>query len=455
MTLVRIALDVPGPAGNVRAVGRIRATPTLRRTVGDAIVLPASFTAVLVSGVATAELAPTAANWCWRIEEMTASPATRYVTVPASGTTLGYEDLTDVDPATLDPAIEPEAAWTVALAAVPRWVTVETGSEPRPVTNAGVIWFDTRADQSTAPTNMSDMDMWVTGSGADTTDPTVPTGLASSAITDTSFTVTWNAGTDNVAVTGYDVRVNGGAATTVPATPRTRDFTGLTASTAYTVEIRSRDAAGNVSAYVPIVVTTSGAAAPTFSVFGASAPTGSWTLGTDGTPSITFARGFYKFNSSDPTNGLPNGRVVGGRVWIPVGATGIPTEATFYLFGPNANLESAPVQTKVVSMVGVTAGSWVQATFDTPQSMGADATVWLIGVRFTGASDAGKYVFGTATRPNADAVLSTSGKNFAWAEQSGALAALSSQFRIGTGSATTPAEQTQSYGVDVLVDAGA
>lgn len=453
MTQVRIALDVPGSAGNVRAVGRVRATPTLRRTVGDAVVLPAAFSAALVDGVVTVELAATGADWCWRVEELTAASATRYVAVPDSGTTLGYEDLTDVDPATLDPAVEPTAAWDAALAAavasLPGFVTVVTGSEARPTTSAGVTWFDTRADQSTAPTNMSDIDQWVTGSGVDTTDPTAPTGLASSAITDTSFTVTWNAGTDDVTVTGYDWRIDGGTATTVGATPRSLDFAGLTASTAYTVEIRSRDAAGNVSAYVPLVVTTTGAAVETYSVYGAGEPTGSWVWDTTATPYIVTARGFQCSSVG--------ARVVGGRAWIPTAASGaLPTEATFYLFGPNLGPDSAAVETKVVSTAGATAGSWVQATFDVPEAMAA-GEVWMIGVRFTGASDAGKYAFGTATRPDSNEVISSGplGAELAWAAQNGATINLSSNYKIGTGAAASPAEQTQSYGVDILVDLGA
>lgn len=116
MTQVRIALDVPGPDGDVRATGIIRATPTRRRTVGDAIVLPAGFTEDLVDGVAVVELAATSMEWCWRIDElMPVASHTRYVAVPESAEALGYEDLVDVDPATLDPAVEPEAAWDLAL----------------------------------------------------------------------------------------------------------------------------------------------------------------------------------------------------------------------------------------------------------------------------------------------------------------------------------------------------
>src|SRR5438034_229491 len=44
---------------------------------------------------------------------------------------------------------------------------------------------------------------------ADTTAPTTPTGLAASAVTSTSLTLSWSAATDNVGVTGYRVYVNG------------------------------------------------------------------------------------------------------------------------------------------------------------------------------------------------------------------------------------------------------
>lgn len=454
MTLVRIALDVPGPAGNVRATGRIRATPTRRRTGADVVVLPEPFEVVLVDGVTTVELAATGTDWCWKIEELTRAPATRYVVVPASVSELGYEDLTDVDPATLDPAVAPEAAWTLALLNLPGWVEVKTGDEPRPVTNAGVIWFDTRTDQSTAPTNMGLLDEWHTGTVADTTDPSVPTGLASSAITAGGFTVTWDAATDNVGVPGYVWRRNGGTATVVPASPRSLTFTGLDASTVHTVEVASRDAAGNVSEYASIEVTTDEAATETFTIYGSATPPGSWSLGTGEMPNITFGRGFYKFASSDPVDGLPTGRVVGAEVWLPEGET-VPSEVTFYLFAPGADLESAPVQTKVLSLAGITAESWAGADFDAPTPLADDGVVQMIAARFTGVEDAGKYVFGTGVRPNADAVLSVSGKKFAWAEQTGPNAALSSQFRVGSGSAITPSEQTHSYGVQIRVDAGA
>jgi len=382
---VLITLDVPGPAGNVHADDAwIRATPTRRRTVGDAIVLPVAFTVPVPEGVTTVELAATGTDWCWRIEELTGARATRYVAVPDVAGPIGYEDLVDVDPATLDPAAEPEAAWTLAQAALAARVTaleegavtvgpdvvkgvdVETGEEPRPEGVNKVIWHDFREDFSVPPTNIGLKDIWLT----------------------------------------------------------------------------------------PVVEDEEPPPSEAFSVYGAVAPTGAWELGTDGAPYIVVGRGFYKFDSSHPTNGLPTGRVVGGRAWLPAAGV-MPTEATFTLHGPNVGLDSAAVQSKVVAIPADPESSWVEGLFDTPQDMGDDADVWMIGVRFTGAEDAGKYVAGTGTRTNSDAVVSTSGKNIAWAEQSGPNAALSSQFKIGTGAAQAPPEQTNSEGVDILVDEGA
>ncbi|RZJ51376.1 MAG: T9SS type A sorting domain-containing protein [Chryseobacterium sp.] len=83
------------------------------------------------------------------------------------------------------------------------------------------------------------------GSG-DTTAPSTPTSLASTAKTATSISLSWTASTDNVGVTGYDVYANSVLKTTVSGTTAT--ITGLTASTSYSIYIKAKDAAGNASA---------------------------------------------------------------------------------------------------------------------------------------------------------------------------------------------------------------
>jgi endonuclease I len=89
---------------------------------------------------------------------------------------------------------------------------------------------------------------------ADTQAPTAPTSLASTAKTATSITVAWNASTDNVGVTGYNVYSNGVLKTTV--TGLTATITGLTASTSYNINVSAKDAAGNTSALSNTIAVT-------------------------------------------------------------------------------------------------------------------------------------------------------------------------------------------------------
>ncbi|WP_433778774.1 endonuclease [Flavobacterium anhuiense] len=88
--------------------------------------------------------------------------------------------------------------------------------------------------------------IWGGTPSGDTQAPTAPTSLASTSKTSTSITLSWTASTDNVAVTGYDVYANSVLKTTVSSTTAT--ITGLTASTAYSIYVKAKDAAGNASA---------------------------------------------------------------------------------------------------------------------------------------------------------------------------------------------------------------
>lgn len=96
-----------------------------------------------------------------------------------------------------------------------------------------------------------------TTAAPDTQAPTTPTGLSSSAIGSTSFDVSWNASSDNVGVTGYNVYLNGSNIGTVTGT--TANVTGLSPSTTYSVRVSAVDAASNESAQSSaITVTTTG-----------------------------------------------------------------------------------------------------------------------------------------------------------------------------------------------------
>lgn len=88
--------------------------------------------------------------------------------------------------------------------------------------------------------------IWGGTPSGDTQAPTAPTSLASTSKTATSITLSWTASTDNVAVTGYEVYANSVLKTTVSSTTTT--ITGLTASTAYSIYVKAKDAVGNTSA---------------------------------------------------------------------------------------------------------------------------------------------------------------------------------------------------------------
>ncbi|HVJ21654.1 MAG TPA: carbohydrate-binding protein [Polyangiaceae bacterium] len=93
-----------------------------------------------------------------------------------------------------------------------------------------------------------------TAAAADTTAPSVPGSLATSNITSSAITLGWAASTDNVGVTGYRVFLGTTDLGTTTSTSYT--FSGLTASTAYTLKVQAYDAAGNNSSQASVNATT-------------------------------------------------------------------------------------------------------------------------------------------------------------------------------------------------------
>ena len=94
----------------------------------------------------------------------------------------------------------------------------------------------------------------------DTTNPSAPPALTASSITTSSVTLSWNASSDNVGVTGYGVYRNG--ASLGNTTVRTYAASGLACGTAYTFEVDAYDAAGNRSTRSALSTTTSSCPLP-------------------------------------------------------------------------------------------------------------------------------------------------------------------------------------------------
>jgi fibronectin type 3 domain-containing protein len=149
---------------------------------------------------------------------------------------------------------------------------------------------------------------------ADTSAPTVPSGVKASAVTSNSITLTWNASTDlpnpgAAGVAGYYVYRNG--VTNPIATVSTTSYTdtGLASSTGYTYQVAAFDRvtpAANVSALsTPLAVTTQAAldkVAPTVpsglkgSAVTSSSVTLTWNASTDlPSPGGTGVGGYYVY----------------------------------------------------------------------------------------------------------------------------------------------------------------
>ena len=94
----------------------------------------------------------------------------------------------------------------------------------------------------------------------DTEPPTTPSNVKATNVTATSVTLSWNASSDNVGVTGY--KVYNGTALVATTTGLAYTVSGLSPNTTYTFTIVAVDAAGNASpSSDPVSATTSPAPA--------------------------------------------------------------------------------------------------------------------------------------------------------------------------------------------------
>jgi chitodextrinase len=159
----------------------------------------------------------------------------------------------------------------------------------------------------------------------DTQAPTAPAALVASAITTTSFTLTWAAATDNVGVTAYKVYRNDVLVATTTNT--TAALTGLAPQTAYAVKVSAEDAAGNTAASPVITVTTPAPAPVTVTREVWSNPTGK---GIAGIPVNTTPTSTTQLTTLEgPTDAADN---YGARIRAYLTPT-VSGNYTFYLAG--------------------------------------------------------------------------------------------------------------------------
>ena len=134
----------------------------------------------------------------------------------------------------------------VNLLAGTQTMSVTIANEPNTLKKLVFVW---RNDSGSGNGNGAIIDNLSIVEAGNISEPCdAPTALTASNITQTSADVSWN-GT----ASSYEVRLNGGTPETVTATSKT--FTGLTAGTAYTVEVRAV-CASSQSAWVSTSFTT-------------------------------------------------------------------------------------------------------------------------------------------------------------------------------------------------------
>ncbi len=151
----------------------------------------------------------------------------------------------------------------------------------------------------------------------DTTAPSVPTGLAASAVSSSQVNLSWLPSSDNTAVTGYDIYRNGTLLTTTSGTGTTYSDTSVAASKVYQYTVDARDGAGNVSqqSSPPVPVTTpSGPTGPTLvQTVGSSTTTVTFPAASTPGDLLVLSAGVYT-GASKPITAVSDGK----NVWTKV-----------------------------------------------------------------------------------------------------------------------------------------
>lgn len=186
----------------------------------------------------------------------------------------------------------------------------------------------------------------------DTQPPTAPTNLSAASVSSSQVSLTWNASTDNVAVTKYRIFRDGSQRAETTASSYTDN---VSPSTAYSYYVVALDAAGNVSQPSNTLnLTTPSAASCPCNIFGSTAPslpssndTGAVELG-------------MKFRASS------NGFVSGVRFYKHTGNTGTHV----------GRLWNASTGTLMgsVTFSGETPSGWQQANFSSPIAITQNTT---------------------------------------------------------------------------------
>ena len=236
---------------------------------------------------------------------------------------------------------------------------------------------------------------------SDTTPPSTPTGLAKTSASTTTLSVSWNASSDDVGVTGYDVYRGGTKVATTSSTTYT--FTGLDCNTSYDVAVAAHDGFGNSSAQATLTALTANCGSNAGLVAAYSFDAGSGSVLTD-------------------TSGNGKDGTVVGATWTQAGRL----RSALHFNGTSDRVDLPPLGTFYKS--GFTLEAWVKK--DTASK--GDAAV---AGTWTGSGGGGPMLWFDYASSHLDLTLSQSGSNFL---DSGQLATAGQwQYLTGTFDGTT------------------
>ncbi len=309
-------------------------------------------------------------------------------------------------------------------------VLVSTGSEARPTADT-VLWLG----GATEPVNMTNGDLWFSPTQpTDTEAPTQPTSLISSSITSSSFTLGWTGATDNIAVTAYEVFIDGVSYKIVTGT--STNITGRNGNTTYACTVRARDAAGNWGDLSDSLnVTTLTSVGGTHSVYGSSIVSALQVYNDGGT--MTVATGFRADTNSY--------QLTGARVYVPTGGT-TPSTATVYLFTPTSGGPDLANPVRTVTM-SITSGQWNEVSFPTAYTLTSGTYFW-VGYEF------GDGTYMSTTSAGAAQVQASDGSSLYLAPEDIPAGTHRNYWRANSGSTSSSSIGGQSYGIDVIVTEG-
>lgn len=215
----------------------------------------------------------------------------------------------------------------------------------------------------------------------DTTAPTVPAGVAASAVSSSAITLRWTASSDALGVVGYRIYRAGLALGTTPTSGYSD--TGLTAGTSYGYTVAAYDAAGHESApSESATATTQAAGAQTLGVAdtaGLTAALATASANPAATYTITLAAGTYT-----PASGLTVGAAgvtLQGNGTAVLSGAGLTTGPLLTIAGDNVilyNLTFAEAANAVEIATGADAGTVADCTFRHAGLSGAGCRDWAI-----------------------------------------------------------------------------